>query len=401
MTNILYRFPQTLESTIKYTYNRRFSLNSQNKNRNIQVTVSDEKQNSYDLASIATHKGITLDKASILTKTSDYTSWDNCIDQRFLGYSAGRVHKGHTILLSDMNTYLIMPSNINTKQVNAQIGNMNLGNIEGSAEELAIYQDKCFVTLENNNSNKTDRSKSFADAKMLVYEGCDFGTNPKRIDAPFDNEEFRYNKAIEAFDISPEGKFLAIAEYPVKTEEDITKHKAWLWNYKKDSQINNPFLDQCDSSLEYDINQEYTFSYISDPDFGVSGIAFLPTGDLLVLERWYEKKPVFGYDGVYENYEIKVKIVYKKDIQLNAEVKGKTLIHIDNEAGSKKYVENYEAIFVKCDTDNSCEVFLVADDNGSPSQNTALLKFSMEYSHENEQYLVAHQQPLDDHMSFM
>ena len=105
---------------------------------------------------------------------------------------------------------------------------------------------------------------------------------------------------------------------------------------------------------------------------------FLKNGDLLVLERHYNK--IFG--GFAENYEIDIKYIKKQEIEnaieKNTEVKGKSIIHIDNDSISGKYgyADNFESMAVKEENDLTL-IYILSDDNRAPFERSILLEFEI------------------------
>lgn len=264
--------------------------------------------------------------------------------------------KGDLILVSDRGAYLkssIVDENGVQNFINTTIGKISVDDNTKTTkdfEELAIFNGSCFISDE------------FL-YQILRYENCDFGRAPITIKTPDWKSELSYNKGIEAFDINLEGKFLAIAEYD-KNKKDTSIHKAYYWSLE---------------SNYTQINSLKEFTYLSKEGYGVSGLKFLKNGDLLVLERYYEKK--FG--SVAENYEIDIKYVKKQEIESaieveNAQVKGKSIIHIDNESISGKYgyADNFESIAVK-EGNNSTSIYILTDDNRAPFERSMLLEFEI------------------------
>jgi len=75
--------------------------------------------------------------------------------------------------------------------------------------------------------------------------------------------------------------------------------KAYYWAFTK---VFDDLIDNCQA---IDFYKEFT--YLSNEGYGVLGLKFLKNGDLLVLERHYNK--VFG--GFAENYLIDIKYIKK------------------------------------------------------------------------------------------
>jgi hypothetical protein len=293
--------------------------------------------------------GVCFKKGYVLT---------NDQDSRFGEWSGMAFdEKGDLIFVSDRGAYL--KSSIVNKDgylqdfINTTIGKISVDNNTKTAkdfEELAISNGSCFISDESLH-------------QILRYENCDFSKLPMAIKIPNWNNELSYNKGIEAFDINLEGKFLAIAEYS-QDKKNNSVHKAYYWGLENNySQIS--WLKE--------------FNYLSNEGYGVSGLKFLKNGDLLVLERHYNKK--FG--GFAENYEIDIKYIKRQEIENaieieNAQVKGKSVIHIDNSSISGKYgyADNFESIAVK-EENGSTLVYILSDDNRAPFERSILLEFEI------------------------
>lgn len=295
----------------------------------------------YDIDSI---KGVSLVKGHILTTNED---------KRFGEWSGMSFdEKGDLIFISDRGAYLknkVIDSNGNIIAFeNSIIGNVKTLNNKSNKkdfEELSIFKNDCFITNEST-------------LEILLYKHCDLETVPSNVAIPDWKKDLFYNKGIEAFDISNEGKFLAIAEYNRYDHLD-SHHKIYYWDTE------NEYMSI--GSLKESI-------YITTSGYGISGLAFLQNGDVIVLERFYQKK----IGGFAEDYEISVKHVKKHDIENNEQITGKEILHIDNTSsiGKYGYADNFESIAVKT-TDNSTSMYLLTDDNRAPFQRSILLEFEL------------------------
>lgn len=99
-------------------------------------------------------------------------------------------------------------------------------------------------------------------------------------------------------------------------------------------------------------------------DFAVTDAAFLPSGDLLVLERKFR-----WWDGV----RVRIRRIAVADLVPGALVDGKALVEAD--LGDE--IDNMEGLAVDRAPDGALILTLVSDDNKSPVQRTLLLRFRL------------------------
>jgi len=328
--------------------------------------VLNNADNYYDNHSIKLLvDGVYFKKGHVLTNDQDsrFGEWSGMAFDK----------KGDLILVSDRGAYL--KSSIVNKDgylqnfVNTTIGTIGVRNTDSTKdfEELAVYNGSCYISDESLH-------------QIWLYEDCDFNKLPGNIKTPFKSfnkfyyreflsKELSYNKGIEAFDINSEGKFLAITEYG-HDKKNSSVHQAYYWAHT--IRYENVF-EYCQV---YDFCKKFT--YLSNEGYRVSGLKFLKNGDLLVLERHYNK--IFG--GFAENYEIDIKYIKKQEIEnaieKNTEVKGKSIIHIDNDSISGKYgyADNFESIAVKEENDLTL-IYILSDDNRAPFERSILLEFEI------------------------
>ena len=326
--------------------------------------VLNNADNYYDNHSIKLLvDGVYFKKGHVLTNDQDsrFGEWSGMAFDK----------KGDLILVSDRGAYL--KSSIVNKDgylqnfVNTTIGTIGVRNTDSTKdfEELAVYNGSCYISDESLH-------------QIWLYEDCDFNKLPVRVITAFNpnfnfhylSEELSYNKGIEAFDINSEGKFLAISEYG-QDKKNSSVHQAYYWRISCESHYKDTSFCQ-----RIDFNEGFT--YLSNEGYGVSGLKFLKNGDLLVLERHYNK--IFG--GFAENYEIDIKYIKKQEIEnaieKNTEVKGKSIIHIDNDSISGKYgyADNFESIAVKEENDLTL-IYILSDDNRAPFERSILLEFEI------------------------
>ena len=109
------------------------------------------------------------------------------------------------------------------------------------------------------------------------------------------------------------------------------------------------------------------FSIRRSDDFDVSDAAFLPNGDLLVLER------KFGFPG---GFSMRLRRIAAAAIAPDALVDGATLLTADGSDG----IDNMEGMAVRPLPDGSALVTLISDDNHSFLERTILLAFAVKPS---------------------
>ncbi len=108
-----------------------------------------------------------------------------------------------------------------------------------------------------------------------------------------------------------------------------------------------------------------TFALVRNPPFDVSDAAFLPDGDLLVLERRFDFT-----DGV----GMRIRRISGAAIRPGAVVDGPVLI----EADMHDQIDNMEGLAVRTDERGQTILTLISDDNGNQFlQRTLLLQFAL------------------------
>lgn len=99
--------------------------------------------------------------------------------------------------------------------------------------------------------------------------------------------------------------------------------------------------------------------------FQPTGLATLPDGDVLLLERFYSPE---------RGAAARISLIRKAQIQVDAEIRPTELARI----APPLTVDNFEGIAVAPATDGGTLVFLLSDDNFNPAQRTLLLVFRLE-----------------------
>jgi hypothetical protein len=99
-------------------------------------------------------------------------------------------------------------------------------------------------------------------------------------------------------------------------------------------------------------------------DFDVSDAAFLPTGDLLVLERKF---------GFLSGFAMRIRQIPAAMVVPGGLMDGPVLLRADALTG----VDNMEGMAVRPQSDGGAVIFLISDDNHSFLQRTILLAFAL------------------------
>ena len=108
-----------------------------------------------------------------------------------------------------------------------------------------------------------------------------------------------------------------------------------------------------------------TFSLVRKEPFDVSDAAFLPDGDLLVLERRFTFSDGLG---------MRIRRISAAAIRPGATVDGPVLV----EADMRNQIDNMEGLAIRTDEHGQTILTLVSDDNGSAIlQRTILLQFAL------------------------
>lgn len=99
-------------------------------------------------------------------------------------------------------------------------------------------------------------------------------------------------------------------------------------------------------------------------DYSITDLAFLPDGDLLLLERWYS-----GFVDI----RFRIRRIAAADIRPDAVLDGPVLIEADRSCE----IDNMEALGVSRDEEGQTILTLLSDDNFSVFQRTLVLRFAL------------------------
>lgn len=208
------------------------------------------------------------------------------------------------------------------------------GKIAADAEALAIDGDRVFVGFER-------------DHRIYAYENprAPFGETAREIPLPLPRHELRTNRGIETIATAPAksplaGAKIAVAERSIDTDGNLF---AAIFEGARNS----------------------VFKIRKDADWDASDGAFLPGGDLLLLERRYQ--------GILGGLGIRIRRLAGASIRPGALVDGPVIM----EADLSNEIDNMEGLDVWIDAAGDTRLTLVSDDNGSIFQRNLLLEFRL------------------------
>lgn len=154
------------------------------------------------------------------------------------------------------------------------------------------------------------------------------------------------NKGLEAIAVVPSGSYagslIVVAEAPPRGEDDRATLPGWF--------VTGP--------------RGATFEVVRFGSFAVTDAAFLPDGDLLLLERSFA-----WLDGV----AMRIRRIPGKEVRPGARLEGEEILKAD----MRSQIDNMEGLAVHRDADGSAVLTLVSDDNFSFLQRTILLRFRL------------------------
>jgi hypothetical protein len=206
--------------------------------------------------------------------------------------------------------------------------------VAADAESLRIvHRDGQDIALVSFEQKPTIRS----------YAGPDFASaKPKRIPLPKFVAGLRRNQGLESVAVAPEASPLAGATLTIaeRSLDGNGNHRAFI--------IDGPSSGQ--------------FTIRRPDDFDISDAAFLPNGDLLILERR------FSFSG---GFAMRIREIKGAAIKPGALVDGAVLMTADN----SYQIDNMEGLAVRTSPSGKIVLDLISDDNHGFLQRTVLLQF--------------------------
>lgn len=225
----------------------------------------------------------------------------------------------------------------------ANIGTMRMDDGKPPPKKSAADAEGLRITTVNGN---TVARVSFEQTTTVRdFAGPDFaGAIPKRLPLPKFVSNIRRNQGLEAIALPPpssplEGSTVLIAE---RSLDKAGNHRAFI--------VGGPLAG--------------AFSIKRSDDFDVSDAAFLPGGDLLILER------SFSYA---EGFAMRIRRIAGARIKPGAVLDGPVLIKADN----SYQIDNMEGLAVRTNAAGDTLLNLVSDDNHGFLQRSVLLQFRM------------------------
>lgn len=154
-----------------------------------------------------------------------------------------------------------------------------------------------------------------------------------------------FNQGLEALAVAPAGHALAGALLAVAEGEfdDDTPTRGWV-------------LTGAD---------RFTFPVRRSEGFNVTDMAFLPSGELLVLERHF---------SVRRGVACRIRRVAADAIRPGVALDGRVIFQADRHHA----IDNMEGLTIHRDPDGATILTIISDDNFSPIQTTVLLEFKLD-----------------------
>lgn len=214
-------------------------------------------------------------------------------------------------------------------RIKAGSGKTITGAEDKDAESLEIIGNQYIVGFERN-----DRVKRFTmrGRKLVADDAYNVDLNPF---------EFPNNKGPEALAWDQDAnKLLVFAEYALNEDGN---HRGFIVSAGK---------------------VEREISVIQRNGFSLTDAAFLPNGDLLFLERYYNP-----FTGAF----MRLRQIARTDLYGDKPIDGETLVEFNQDYE----IDNQEALAVSTMADGTTRLTIVSDDNFSKGQRTLLLEFTL------------------------
>jgi hypothetical protein len=219
-----------------------------------------------------------------------------------------------------------------------QNGNAFIGKKNSDAEGLRIVRgkgrDEAYVSFEGINT-----VRRYAAAPDFAH------ADARPVKIPLAVGKIRGPDGIEGLAVAPDGSPLggALVLFAEHSLDASGNHRAWI--------VNGP--------------RAGAFAIVKIGDFNVADAAFLPGGDLLILERR------FSYAS---GITMRIRRIAGADLRPGAVVDGPVQI----EANLLYQIDNMEGLSVRAGADGRTVIDLISDDNGNRMlQRTLLLEFAI------------------------
>ncbi|MCB8837362.1 esterase-like activity of phytase family protein [Aurantimonas sp. VKM B-3413] len=207
------------------------------------------------------------------------------------------------------------------------------GKIAADAESLALSGDRAIVGFE-----RRHRIFSYPLPEPMT-------ARPRNVPLPVPRKELRSNRGLEALAASPPdsplaGAVIAVAERSIDPAGNLF---AGIFGGRENG----------------------VFKVRRDAEWDVSDATFLPSGDLLLLERRYQ--------GWLSGLGIRIRRIAGGTIRPDALVDGPVIFSAD----LSDEIDNMEGIDAWTDAAGETRLTLVSDDNGSIFQRNLILEFRL------------------------
>jgi hypothetical protein len=217
--------------------------------------------------------------------------------------------------------------------------------LDGKPPADKVSTDAESVRLATSDGKETAFVSFEQTPAVRAYAGPDFSADtPTRLPLPDFVNHLPANRGLEGLAISPANG--PLGDTMVLTAEralDASKnHRAFV--------LSGPMRG--------------TFKIRRSDDYDISDAAFLPNGDLLILERRFSFSGGFG---------MRIRQIAGSDIRPNATVDGKVLI----DAGDHYQIDNMEGLAVTQSPSGETLLTVISDDNHTFLQRTLLLRFAI------------------------
>lgn len=203
------------------------------------------------------------------------------------------------------------------------------------SEGLAIADGVAYVTFERQ-----------PEIMRFAIQRDGFAARGEALPRPPGVLRLHANKGLEAIAVVPSGPYagslIVVAEAPPRGEDDRATLPGWF--------VTGP--------------RGATFEVVRHGSFAVTDAAFLPDGDLLLLERSFA-----WLDGV----AMRIRRIPGRELRPGARLEGEELLKAD----MRSQIDNMEGLAVHRDADGSAVLTLISDDNFSFLQRTILLRFRL------------------------
>ncbi len=218
-------------------------------------------------------------------------------------------------------------------------GISSLPGLDGRAIEGKDHSDAESLTLEQPGNLDGPAYVSFEGNHRVWYYPQGLRGRPVAMTTPEALRQAPSNKGLEALARRADGAIVALTEEML---DDVGNHIGWL----------------------IDKDHAYNLRLRRERDFSPTAMAFLPDGDLLVLERRYT---VAGGPGM------QIRRIKADALMPDALLDGEVLINLTARYG----IDNFEGLSVRANASGDTVIYIISDDNFNALQKNILLMFRL------------------------